>query len=418
MPFNAIHEYDAAVAANNTDVGGNNIAEGCAPSGINNALRELARQVRAAVANQGSDIASAATTNIGAATGQYARVTGMTAITSLGTVNAGVMRWVEFTGALTLTHNATSLKLPGSANIITAAGDVGLFVSLGSGNWKCLYFCKVDGSAIAAFAGILTSTDAGATEGPDFIADRNSASPAASDVIGGVVLRGRDSAANATDYARLRGIIVDPTNGSEDGQAIISVVTAGAETDIVKMGPGAQIGSPTGGDKGLGTLNAASGLYVDGAGVHAKLLHIQDQKANGTAGGGFTSGSFQTRTLNTKITDEIGSTLSANQFTLPAGTYWAEWSAPASLVDAHTTKLRNITDGSDTIVGQVARSAAAGGTVTMTHSLGRGRFTIAAQKTFELQHRCATTKATDGFGLAASLSVIEVYSDIRVYKVG
>jgi hypothetical protein len=146
MPFNAIHEYDANSAANNIDIGGANIAEGCAPSGINNALRELARQIRRAVANQGGDIASAATVDLGAATGQYVKVTGSTAITALGTVNAGVIRWVEFTGTLVLTHNATSLKLPGGGNIATAAGDVACFVSLGGGNWKCLGFFPVSGA--------------------------------------------------------------------------------------------------------------------------------------------------------------------------------------------------------------------------------------------------------------------------------
>ena len=36
----------SATAANNTDIGGINIAEGCAPSGINNAIRELMAQVK------------------------------------------------------------------------------------------------------------------------------------------------------------------------------------------------------------------------------------------------------------------------------------------------------------------------------------------------------------------------------------
>lgn len=36
----------SSTAANNTDVGGINIAEGCAPSGINNAIRELMAQVK------------------------------------------------------------------------------------------------------------------------------------------------------------------------------------------------------------------------------------------------------------------------------------------------------------------------------------------------------------------------------------
>ena len=45
MPKNKVSEY-SATAANNLDIGGINIAEGCAPSGINNAIRELMAQVK------------------------------------------------------------------------------------------------------------------------------------------------------------------------------------------------------------------------------------------------------------------------------------------------------------------------------------------------------------------------------------
>lgn len=89
---------------------------------------------------QGADIASATTTDIGAATGNYAHITGTTTITGLGTVAAGIRRTVKFTSALILTHNGTSLILPGAANITTAANDTAEFVSLGSGNWVCLWY--------------------------------------------------------------------------------------------------------------------------------------------------------------------------------------------------------------------------------------------------------------------------------------
>ena len=45
MPKDKVSEW-SATAANNTDIGGINIAEGCAPSGINNAIRELMAQVK------------------------------------------------------------------------------------------------------------------------------------------------------------------------------------------------------------------------------------------------------------------------------------------------------------------------------------------------------------------------------------
>lgn len=45
MAKNKISEY-SSIAANNTDISGINIAEGCAPSGINNAIRELMAQLK------------------------------------------------------------------------------------------------------------------------------------------------------------------------------------------------------------------------------------------------------------------------------------------------------------------------------------------------------------------------------------
>lgn len=89
---------------------------------------------------KGADIASATTTDIGAATGNFVHITGTTTITGLGTIAAGAIRVVRFAGVLTLTHNATSLILPTGANITTAAGDTAIFISEGSGNWRCVNY--------------------------------------------------------------------------------------------------------------------------------------------------------------------------------------------------------------------------------------------------------------------------------------
>lgn len=98
-------------------------------------------------------IASAGTVNIGAAASNDLIVSGTTTITAFDTIAAGAMRKVKFTGVLTLTHNATSLILPGGASITTANGDVAQFTSLGSGNWKCDYYTKADGTAVVSTAG-------------------------------------------------------------------------------------------------------------------------------------------------------------------------------------------------------------------------------------------------------------------------
>ena len=87
-----------------------------------------------------TDVASSGTTNIGAAASNNVRITGTTTITAFDSVTAGIRRNVRFAAALTLTHNGTSLILPGGQNILTVADDTAEFLSLGSGNWICLSY--------------------------------------------------------------------------------------------------------------------------------------------------------------------------------------------------------------------------------------------------------------------------------------
>ena len=147
------------------------------------------------------------------------------------------------------------------------------------------------------------------------------------------------------------------------------------------------------------------------------LLHVRDEKASGTAGGTFTSGAWQTRTLNTSLTNEIsGASLSSNQITLPSGTYFIIASAPAQVVGGHKLKLRNTTDSSDTLIG-TSENTTTGDYGIVGRSYVIGRFTISAQKTFEIQHRGTTTQTTNGFGAINSFSVVEVYADVQIWKV-
>lgn len=97
-------------------------------------------------------VASASTTDIGAQAEAYLTISGTTAITSFGTIRAGTIRFLKFSGILTLTYNATSLKLPSAANITTAVGDTAVFVSEGSGNWQCLSYERANGQPLTSSA--------------------------------------------------------------------------------------------------------------------------------------------------------------------------------------------------------------------------------------------------------------------------
>lgn len=114
-------------------------------------LRQIQATVRTYLATKASDIASATTTDLSTVAGSFVDVTGTTTITGFGTLSAGMSKVVQFDGALTLTHNATSLILPGGANITTAAGDCLYAISLGSGNWIVPFYQKASGGPVGPF---------------------------------------------------------------------------------------------------------------------------------------------------------------------------------------------------------------------------------------------------------------------------
>lgn len=91
---------------------------------------------------KGSDVASASTVTFG--NGGYYHITGTTTITALAFTNdlAGRSVTVEFDASLLLTHNASSLILPGGQSITTAAGDTAVFVSEASGNFRCTSYVR------------------------------------------------------------------------------------------------------------------------------------------------------------------------------------------------------------------------------------------------------------------------------------
>jgi hypothetical protein len=146
------------------------------------------------------------------------------------------------------------------------------------------------------------------------------------------------------------------------------------------------------------------------------LLHVRDEKASNNHAGTFTGGSFVKRDLNTTLTNEIsGASISSSVITLPAGTYFIFASAPGFNVYNHKLKLRNTTDSSDTLIGTSEYAEA--GTYNSTKSFVIGRFTISAEKTFELQHRCNQTQSNSGLGHLTNFSVVEVYADVQIWKI-
>jgi hypothetical protein len=85
MPKNKLSEY-SATAADNTDIGGINIAEGMAPSDVNNAMREQMSQLKEFIDGSSGDTVT--TAKIVATT---ATILSGASVTGIATFNSGVV---------------------------------------------------------------------------------------------------------------------------------------------------------------------------------------------------------------------------------------------------------------------------------------------------------------------------------------
>lgn len=156
-----------------------------------------------------------------------------------------------------------------------------------------------------------------------------------------------------------------------------------------------------------GRITAATGKSV---------VILTDQQTSNTNGGTATAAGWRTRTLNTELVDTNNiCTLSSNQFTLPAGTYRILARCPVFAVDRHQAKLRNVTDSTDDLIGSSTRASNA--YQESGESWIFGTITIAASKTFELQHYVGTTQTSTGFGLAAQTGAVEIYSQCYIERI-
>lgn len=228
---------------------------------------------------------------------------------------------------------------------------------------------------------------------------------------GGITIAAEESTAEIRFFTGGNG------SGNERGQfktdGDFNLVTGGAyqinDVDVINAtGLGSLVV-----DSSLTSVGTLTTLTINGTmtadNVNATAFFF-DEKTSGTNGGTFTSGSYQTRDLNTTSGDTSFSSLSANVITISVtGTYDCSFSSPGFIVNAHKTKLRRTNNTpTDLIIGESEQADSGNGGYTTSTLFGT--FTATANDTLELQHRCQTTRATNGFGVAAGFGEVEVYS--------
>ena len=148
MAKTKISEYDV-VASNNTDIDGINIDEGCAPSGINNALRALMSDLKdlqagtsgdtipVASGGTGSTTASGARTALGSASsGANSDITSLTGLTTALSVAQGGTGATTLAGANIAVTNASSTFTASQRGTVTTDNDLSFDQNV-TNNFSC-----------------------------------------------------------------------------------------------------------------------------------------------------------------------------------------------------------------------------------------------------------------------------------------
>ena len=206
----------------------------------------------------------------------------------------------------------------------------------------------------------------------------------------------------------------------------VGVITARSGVNVsggeVKVGTAVTVSSGGVITSGIVTATSFSGSGANLTGLPASGLFssyaiIADQKSEGTDGGSSTGGTWHTRDLNTELSDPDGIvSISSNQFTLQAGSYFIEARAPSYQPSRHRLKLYQ-TSGSaaDVAFGTNEFMSYGSGTAVQTTAFLSCRITISTATTYEIRHYIQNSKSGNGLGVGVDQGA-ELYCLVKIFK--
>jgi hypothetical protein len=197
-----------------------------------------------------------------------------------------------------------------------------------------------------------------------------------------------------------------PTSGNQTITGTLAITatqnTTATSTGALTVTGGAGIG---------GDLRIAGNIYSV-----PQFAVFEEQQANGVSPSTYSAGTYATRVLNTSVNNTItGSSLSSNQFTLPAGTYKIQAYCPNYGGGYSKAVLYNVTASSNTLYGTNSYANGASSNVSLSYSIISNIFTIASTSTFAIQQYFSVNNSQMG-GVPASSGQIETYTHVEITK--
>ncbi len=285
-------------------------------------------------------------------------------------------------------YTIDTAKLPSTANG-TVVGELDAASATSSDTWAN------GNDQLLFYDGSTNNQLFGASNTVSSAFNKRAASTAYSGAIGTVVFRATIPISTWTvNNGSANTGFVNPMSAVGD---VIVGGTAGAATAL-----------PIGSNTFVLTSDGTTATWAPASGGSASTAVFQEQYSSGTNGQTSTSGSWQQRVINTTVIGQSWVSLSSNQLTLAAGTYF--FTAAGSTYEANRSQMRlqNITGSSTLALGTVNFYSGNNGAVDTV----QGSFVLSGSTVIEIDHQVANNAL---YGLGASFGT-EVFLTITITK--